>query len=1662
MRWQPPAGAASITDFAPPGAQVHRINNRANARASRPFDHKRDNLLIFSEERAGIVVEKDTFSRGMNLEITELPTAVITATDTITSPTGSLRFMRFQLDMVETGQTRPVAQFATPVRLVLDLRPFTRNLDLSGGTFYLAYRDPENPAVWHDVPLAYQSNGLISAEVTHFSEWTAGWRPEPWTPQWTPPAVAEFSGAATYSYALNVPPGRNGLQPSLTLSYNSRALDGAIFQMGHGPVATGWSLGDIYVAREGVKIDYANSNYKLIHPDRFRLVLNGTGYELVPEGSTLGSSVRYYAKDMPGLRVYRYYDPAAPNQEGLFWKVRTGDGTEYRLGYTADSEEWQKLVRNGTLEISGHRGRNGTGDEQKTSAVNWYVDRVTDTFDNRLVYAYNNQTVTKYACDRGDTCSFALEHRQHKVRIASISYNFDANGTPASRIAFHARGYTDIWGNWQENTMGAIQNILIYHGNVNGNPVREYRFESQIDTIAPAVADCPDRSGNYPESRQTRVLTQIREWVGTDRNFHDQNESGAYALPPVTLSYTAKPHYYQEGNAGRPCFSFWYLAEVKNGYGGFIRFEYGTDGRSQGRYKVNNYFNIEWPGVGFNYFVTREISNDGRNPDAVTEYSYYKPCYGQKWNGALGSMPAAFTCPYADDSLLPDHGSIVGFARVTKTTRGYSNELIARQISWFHQDENQRGRPYQVDTGVPDAGSQNIATLLTRSQTTYNTDIFGPNVPFTFVEETKSYQYFNGVSLSSKTRYDYNESYQGNAQYGNLTHIYQYDNANAPNNAPYRATRRWYYPNTGIWIVNKLAAEGVYEGNSWNIISGFWNYYDGTATQSAPPTRGFVTRARQFQPIPCSEAPGGGGAGCAAARQTVDTVYTRDAYGNQKTTTSYRDYGYRTFTGSWAEIQAGFPAQAAATKTITYDGGYNLYPVRLDVSGPNLTTQTTSFAIYGFNAPLDGFQRQPGLLKSVTEPNGATTKYEYDPFGRLHAVYDGYSFAGFGDADPWNGDPVTQYRYWDNSFNHSTTFLDPANDRPFIVATVQRPDSWPYPADSSSGYSYVSQTMYDGFGRPIQERQIYASVAGYSQTREIFTTTEYDAQGQVACQTTPFDVPFYYDRGETWPNGVFYNAPCTSKPHTATTYDALGRVRFVTAPDGRQTEHRYSINNNLGPMRLHHNVINPNRQRMRFSYDSLNQLAQVTELTGNCGSYWGYACGAGDATWAEYAATKYEYSVSGNLTKVTDTANNVTTMNYNGFGRKTSMNDPDMGAWQYEYDPAGNLTRQTDANGGILCFEYDALNRLTRKGEGNTAVPCAITDELAAYQYDTAQNGIGQLAQVTWPGGSDAFFYDSLGRMYKQTRQIDNRAYTMETLSYDALHRPLQIRYPNGEIVTMTYDREGENSLKAGNDWLVNDVRYNGRGQIKYLDRGTVPNTNPDTWYTYYPASDNFRLQQIRHGSLNSDNRPDFSYEYDPVGNITKMTAVTANYGTDTQTFTYDHLNRLKTASAAGPAAYNHTYAYDTIGNMISRTEDGVTYTYSYGVQPHAVTGVAVSGGQPFSFIYDANGNMETRNDADGNFTQAWDAENRLVSVTEGSDVTTFVYDADGSRVKTVKPDGTIIYYPFPNYEEEIRPAAPTPTPTNTPTPTPTNTPTNTPSPTPTAVPATLTLNPEA
>ncbi|MCL4868028.1 MAG: hypothetical protein KJ063_03590 [Anaerolineae bacterium] len=254
--------------------------------------------------------------------------------------------------------------------------------------------------------------------------------------------------------------------------------------------------------------------------------------------------------------------------------------------------------------------------------------------------------------------------------------------------------------------------------------------------------------------------------------------------------------------------------------------------------------------------------------------------------------------------------------------------------------------------------------------------------------------------------------------------------------------------------------------------------------------------------------------------------------------------------------------------------------------------------------------------------------------------------------------------------------------------------------------------------------------------------------------------------------------------------------------------------------------------------------------------------------------------------------------------------------------------------------------------------------------------------------------------------------------------------------MTIGYDHEGKNSLAARSDTLVSNVTYNQRGQMVSLVRSSFTSS-----YSYYngsgnsgPGNNNFRLSSIQHGAL-YDSLPNFSYSYDKAGNILGQTIQLTSGVSDSQSYTYDALNRLKTASGSGSisgvASYNHTYSYDKLGNLTSLGSGSYDYSSWHtncGTPPsqpfpHAVRKV----GSSDYFCYDNNGNMITRKLGSTTYSQSYDVENRLTEVTANtnSTVTQFSYDSQGQRtssdVETPGVSKTVTHYPFPTYQEETR-----------------------------------------
>ena len=268
-------------------------------------------------------------------------------------------------------------------------------------------------------------------------------------------------------------------------------------------------------------------------------------------------------------------------------------------------------------------------------------------------------------------------------------------------------------------------------------------------------------------------------------------------------------------------------------------------------------------------------------------------------------------------------------------------------------------------------------------------------------------------------------------------------------------------------------------------------------------------------------------------------------------------------------------------------------------------------------------------------------------------------------------------------------------------------------------------------------------------------------------------------------------------------------------------------------------------------------------------------------------------------------------LTYDTLGRRISQADPDMGTWQYSYDAVGNLTQKTDNRNIMTSYLYDELDRKTKIDYPN--------DVDTVYAYD-GNGKVGTLTSIVDTAGILNYTYDNRLRKIAESRSIDGTTWTTQ-FTYDAVDRVVSKTNPDSEVSTYTHNAQGEVNSVSG---ILSDIDYNAQNKItkKIFVNGLTTN------YTYNTTD--FRLSNSKTGTLQ-----DMSYTYDSIGNVTN---VIDNLLSKTQTFDYDDLDRLVTASES--AGYIHEYTYNAIGNLTKFVKDGTTIDYTYGQNAgvHAVT----------------------------------------------------------------------------------------------------------------------------
>ena len=265
-----------------------------------------------------------------------------------------------------------------------------------------------------------------------------------------------------------------------------------------------------------------------------------------------------------------------------------------------------------------------------------------------------------------------------------------------------------------------------------------------------------------------------------------------------------------------------------------------------------------------------------------------------------------------------------------------------------------------------------------------------------------------------------------------------------------------------------------------------------------------------------------------------------------------------------------------------------------------------------------------------------------------------------------------------------------------------------------------------------------------------------------------------------------------------------------------------------------------------------------------------------------------------------------------------------------------------------------------------------------------------------------SYSYDAAGRIVRQYQQTDSVNYLTEA-TYNVNGTLATETYPSvpgasdRRTVTYSFDSAGRlNSLSSG------ATTYAPAANVTNIGYASSNALNTETYGNslVHAVSYNNRLQptEIKLGTSAAPTSVlDLIYNYGTTNNNGNVLSTSYNGGGlfYTQSFTYDPLNRLSTATEmSGPTQnWSQTNGYDRYGNRWIDLGGGNQSLY-FNTSNNRISG----------WSYDPSGNL--LNDTVHSYTH--DAEGKIKTVDS---VTAYLYDGEGHRVKKLVGENTRFIY---------------------------------------------------
>ncbi|MDD5150456.1 MAG: FG-GAP-like repeat-containing protein [Flavobacterium sp.] len=609
---------------------------------------------------------------------------------------------------------------------------------------------------------------------------------------------------------------------------------------------------------------------------------------------------------------------------------------------------------------------------------------------------------------------------------------------------------------------------------------------------------------------------------------------------------------------------------------------------------------------------------------------------------------------------------------------------------------------------------------------------------------------------------------------------------------------------------------------------------------------------------------------------TQSTTLAKEAGTTQQTTLSNLTYA----TPTSSPYVVGRPVNktqsvAASGDTMTteeqytYDTGGLLTQVKKKGHNTNFITEDNIYDTFG------------NITKKTISATGLTdrvTNYEYDSSGRF--LTKSIDVEGL----------ATTY-----SYNTANGVLN-SETNPYGLTTSYLYDSW-FKKTKTTDYLGKSNTY--AYTRISEKTKVTATGDDGSYSEELYddvgrkiTASVKDLNGNTASVSYLYDI---YDRNYK------VSEPYSGSSATQwneTQFDVYGRTIKNIAFTGKTTTISYSGLTT---------TVNDGTLTKTSTKNSLGNIVTMTDTPGG--------------------TITYAYFANGNL-KSSDYDGIATTLEQDGWGRKTKLTDPSAGEYTYTYNDLGESLTETTPN-GTTTYTLNAVGKLTNKTIVGTNTNSATTyaydsttklltsstfvDVLennatttTAYTYDSNKRLASSVETTPYASFTKQLTYDDFGRVNTET--------SIASAAGKSSAKTVQHTYKNGQPWQMI-DTANSQVL-----WQTNTVNPRGQLTEAMMANGNMVVNNLYDSYGLITQANHIRTV------VSSGIFMTLTTAFDPQkGNLSNRTNSLFNH---TENFGYDAQDRLTTTTTE--SAFIHE---TTMDNNITgyETEGGATTSYSSG-----------------------------------------------------------------------------------------------------------------------------------